>query len=100
MQRSASGRSPRCAPWSTSFPRRTGRDRVAMRHVAVTGLGAVTALGGDTGALLAGLTDGRCGIGQLTRFSHGGRCRLAAEVPELMPPAVAGGTLPVATVRR
>jgi 3-oxoacyl-[acyl-carrier-protein] synthase II len=71
-----------------------------MGQVAVTGLGAVTALGGDTGALLAGLADGRCGIGRLTRFPHGGRCRLAAEVPELMPPAAAGGTLPVATARR
>ena len=70
-----------------------------MGHVAVTGIGAVTALGGDVGALAAGLVDGRCGIGPLTRFAHAGRCRLAAEVPELAP-AAATAVLPPATVRR
>jgi 3-oxoacyl-[acyl-carrier-protein] synthase II len=68
--------------------------------VAVTGLGAVTALGADVAALTAGLADGRCAIGPLTRFPHGGRCRLAAEVPELAPPAAALGSLPPATIRR
>jgi 3-oxoacyl-[acyl-carrier-protein] synthase II len=71
-----------------------------VREVAVTGLGAVTALGGDVAALAAGLADGRCGVGPLTRFVHTGRCRLAAEVPELAPSAVAWGALPPATQRR
>lgn len=66
----------------------------------MTGLGAVTALGGDVAALAAGLADGRCGVGPLTRFAHGGRCRLAAEVPELAPAAAAIGALPPATARR
>ena len=66
----------------------------------MTGLGAVTALGGDVAALAAGLADGRCGVGPLTRFAHGGRCRLAAEVPELAPTAAAIGALPPATARR
>jgi 3-oxoacyl-[acyl-carrier-protein] synthase II len=71
-----------------------------VRQVAVTGLGAVTALGGDVGALAAGLADGRRGVGPLTRFVHGGRCRVAAEVPELAPAAAAIGALPPASVRR
>jgi len=66
----------------------------------VTGLGAVTALGGNVGALLAGLTDGRCGVAPLTRFAHAGRCGLAAEVPELAPAPAALGALPLATARR
>ncbi len=66
----------------------------------MTGLGAVTALGADVGALAAGLADGRCGVGPLTRFAHAGRCRLAAEVPELAPAMTAVGELPPATVRR
>jgi len=57
-----------------------------VRQVAVTGLGAVTALGADVAALAAGLADGRSPLGPLTRFVHGGRCQLAAEVPELAPP--------------
>jgi 3-oxoacyl-[acyl-carrier-protein] synthase II len=71
-----------------------------VRQVAVTGLGAVTALGADVAALAAGLADGRCAVGPLTRFPHGGRCQLAAEVAELAPPAAAFGVLPPATVRR
>jgi 3-oxoacyl-[acyl-carrier-protein] synthase II len=66
--------------------------------VAITGLGAVTALGGDLAALGAALADGRCAIGPLTQFSHRGRSALAAQVQEGM----SGGTglLPPATVRR
>jgi 3-oxoacyl-[acyl-carrier-protein] synthase II len=71
-----------------------------VRQVAVTGLGAVTALGGDVGALAAGLADGRCGVGPLTRFAHAGRCRLAAEVREPAPAAAATGMLPPASARR
>ncbi len=68
--------------------------------VAVTGLGAVTALGGDVPALAAALLDGRSGIGALTLFAHAGRCRIAAQVPEPVPVALDGVTLPAATVRR
>jgi 3-oxoacyl-[acyl-carrier-protein] synthase II len=74
--------------------------RESVCRVAVTGLGAVTALGGDVGALLAGLESGRPGIGPLTRFTHGGRCRVAAQVPEIVPPAAVTRALPPATVRR
>ena len=70
------------------------------RRVAVTGLGAVTALGGDVHALAAGLESGRSGIGPLTRFAHGGRCRVAAEVPEIVAPAAVARALPPATARR
>jgi 3-oxoacyl-[acyl-carrier-protein] synthase II len=66
--------------------------------VAITGLGAVTALGGDASALAAGVADGRCGIGPLTLFQHRGRCALAAQVPESA--AAVTGDLPPATVRR
>ena len=71
-----------------------------MRQVAVTGLGAITALGTDVAALAAGLADGRVPIGPLTRFVHGGRCQLAAEVPEVALPPAALGALPPATIRR
>jgi 3-oxoacyl-[acyl-carrier-protein] synthase II len=66
--------------------------------VAITGLGVVTALGGDARALLAGVVEGRSGIGALTRFPPAGRCRVAAEVPEL--PPVAAVSLPPADARR
>jgi 3-oxoacyl-[acyl-carrier-protein] synthase II len=64
----------------------------------ITGLGAVSALGGDVAALRAALADGRCGIGLLTLFAHQGRCQTAAQVPEAASGAV--GDLPVATLRR
>ena len=38
------------------------------RRVAITGLGVVSALGGDAAATWAGLVDGRVGIGPLTLF--------------------------------
>lgn len=50
--------------------------------LAVTGIGAVSALGWGVPALEAGLLEGRCGIGRLTRFdSRGHRTHLAGEVP-------------------
>jgi 3-oxoacyl-[acyl-carrier-protein] synthase II len=74
---------------------------VSERRVAVTGIGAVTALGGDTAALAAALTDGRSGIGALTLFPHAGRCRVAAQIPEIPSPrAGIGAELPPATLRR
>ena len=69
-----------------------------MPAVAITGLGAVTALGGDLPALAAGLAEGRCGIGPLTLFAHAGRSTLAAQVPE--PAAGIARALPRATARR
>jgi 3-oxoacyl-[acyl-carrier-protein] synthase II len=71
-----------------------------VRQVAVTGLGAVTALGGDVAALASALADGRCAVGPLTRFAHAGRCAVAAEVREPLPVAPACGALPDATARR
>jgi len=41
---------------------------VSPRRVAVTGLGVVSALGTGREAHLAGLAEGRCGIGPVTRF--------------------------------
>ena len=52
------------------------------RAVAVTGLGVVSALGGNVDALAAGLVEGRCGIAALKLFQHRGRANVAAEVPE------------------
>jgi 3-oxoacyl-[acyl-carrier-protein] synthase II len=66
--------------------------------VAITGLGAVSAFGAGVQRLGEGLRDGRCGVGPLTLFAHGGRCRSAAEVAEL--PEDGNGALPRATVRR
>ena len=71
-----------------------------MRQVAVTGLGAVTALGGDVAALAAALVDGRCAVGPLTRFAYTGRCALAAEVADPAPRASACDALPRPTERR
>jgi 3-oxoacyl-[acyl-carrier-protein] synthase II len=64
----------------------------------ITGLGAVSALGADVPALLAGLADGRCGIGPLTLFAHKARCQRAAQVPEAVGSAFA--SLRPSTVRR
>jgi 3-oxoacyl-[acyl-carrier-protein] synthase II len=66
-------------------------------RVVITGLGAVSALGGDVPALAAGLIDGRCGIGPLTLFAHRGRCTTAAQVPE---PLGGGRLAPRGTARR
>lgn len=66
-----------------------------MSSVAITGLGAVTALGPDVQTLTAAIAEGRCAIGALTLFPYAGRCRIAAQVPEavadapeVLPPAV------------
>lgn len=69
-----------------------------MRTVAVTGVGVVSALGGNADALAAGMAEGRCGIGPLRLFAHRGRAAVAAEVPESLAGPVA--VLPPATVRR
>lgn len=75
---------------------------MSRSRVAVTGLGAVTALGADVASLAAALADGRRAIGPLTRFAHAGRCAIAAQVPELTAEAVDGARarLSAATGRR
>jgi 3-oxoacyl-[acyl-carrier-protein] synthase II len=52
--------------------------------IAITGVGQVSALGGDVAALTAGLAEGRCGIRPLTLFTHRGRAGIAAQVDELV----------------
>jgi 3-oxoacyl-[acyl-carrier-protein] synthase II len=55
-----------------------------MRHVVVTGLGAVSPFGTGAKAYWAGLAGGTCAIRPLSLFDPDGfRCRLAAEVPDL-----------------
>ena len=51
--------------------------------IAITGVGQVSALGGDVPALARALVEGRCGIGPLTLFEHRGRAAVAAQVNEL-----------------
>jgi len=68
-----------------------------VREVAVTGLGALTAVGGDVAALLAALVDGSSGIRPLSLFAYGGRAHVAAQIPELPPPPA---LLPLASARR
>ncbi|HEX2569831.1 MAG TPA: beta-ketoacyl-[acyl-carrier-protein] synthase family protein [Polyangia bacterium] len=54
-----------------------------MRRVAVTGVGAVTALGPDAASLDRGLRQGHSGIRELTLFDPSGyRSRLAAQAPD------------------
>jgi len=64
--------------------------------IAITGLGAVSAVGQDVPALAAALREGRCGIAPLTLFHHQGRSALAAEVRGV----VNVPALPAATGRR
>lgn len=63
-------------------------------RVAITGWGSINALGVGVEAFAAGLREGRCGIGPLTRFpSDGFRTTLAAEVGEVAAPAGVPATL-------
>jgi 3-oxoacyl-[acyl-carrier-protein] synthase II len=51
--------------------------------VAVTGLGAVSALGWGVAPLLTALREGRTGLGPFARFDHSGhRTHVAGEVPD------------------
>jgi 3-oxoacyl-[acyl-carrier-protein] synthase II len=67
-----------------------------MRQVAVTGLGAVTALGPDLAAFERGLAAGRSGVRPLTLFdSSGYRTRVAAQAPDpILPCPVDEARLP------
>jgi 3-oxoacyl-[acyl-carrier-protein] synthase II len=56
-------------------------------RVAVTGLGAVTALGSDVAAFEAGLRAGRCGVAPVTLFDATEfRTQLGAQCPDPSPP--------------
>jgi 3-oxoacyl-[acyl-carrier-protein] synthase II len=65
--------------------------------IAITGLGAVSALGPDVPALRAGLITGQDGIGRLRLFEYHGRAGVAAEAA-CVPQGPWG--LPPATLRR
>ena len=52
-----------------------------MNRVAVTGMGIISPLGNDVASFWAGLTNGQCGIGPLTRFDTSAyKVKIAAEV--------------------
>ncbi len=56
---------------------------MSERRVAITGMGLICALGLDRESSWLALSEGRCGIGELTLFDSAGyRSRMAAEVPE------------------
>ena len=60
---------------------------MSVVRVAVTGLGAVTALGPDVPSLERGLRAGTTGVRECTLFdTNGFRTRLAAQAPEPTPP--------------
>jgi 3-oxoacyl-[acyl-carrier-protein] synthase II len=60
---------------------------MSVVRVAVTGLGAVTALGPDVPSLEKGLRAGTCGVRECTLFdTEGFRTKLAAQAPEPTPP--------------
>ena len=59
------------------------------RRVVVTGLGMVTALGGDVASTWDGLVAGRSGVGPITAFDPSRvASRIAGEVPDFDPSAV------------
>jgi 3-oxoacyl-[acyl-carrier-protein] synthase II len=54
---------------------------MSERRVAITGMGLICALGPDRESSWLALSEGRCGIGELTLFDSAGyRSRMAAEV--------------------
>ena len=53
-----------------------------LRRVVITGVGAVTPLGGDTKSSWKNLIDGKSGASSITRFdANGFPCTIACEVP-------------------
>ena len=49
--------------------------------VVITGIGAISPLGGTAGDMWTGLCEGRCGIGKITAFDPAGfSCKLAGQV--------------------
>jgi len=62
---------------------------MSARLVAVTGLGAVTALGPDLESFARGLRAGTCGVRDVTLFDASAyRTKLAAQAPEPAPSAI------------
>jgi 3-oxoacyl-[acyl-carrier-protein] synthase II len=60
-----------------------------MRRVVVTGVGVISALGGDADETWAGLLAGRSGVGPIRGFDASSlRTRLAAEIPDFDPRAL------------
>ena len=67
----------------------SGAAGTGARRVVVTGLGMVTALGGDVASTWDGLLAGRSGIGPITAFDPSRvASRIAGEVPDFDPSAV------------
>jgi len=57
-----------------------------MRRVVITGMGVITPVGNDVGTMWKNLTEGRHGIGPITRFDCTGfKSTLAAEVKDFEP---------------
>ena len=57
-----------------------------MRRVVITGVGAVTPIGLDIASFWAGLCQGQCGVGPITRFdTEGFKVHVAAEVKNFAP---------------
>jgi 3-oxoacyl-[acyl-carrier-protein] synthase II len=66
-----------------------GSSGTGSRRVVVTGLGMVTALGGDVASTWDGLVAGRSGIGPITAFDPSRvASRIAGQVPDFDPSAV------------
>src|SRR5262249_12138106 len=96
-RRSASAPSRRWTRWSSSSPPSVASRRVRSAAVAITGTGALTALGPDVDSLVTGLVEGRSGIGPLTAFPYMGRAGIAAQA---VTPGIAGGIERTACDRR
>ncbi len=57
-----------------------------MRRIVVTGLGAVSPLGGDVGSSWSALLEGRSGVGPITQFdTEGHTARIAGEARDFDP---------------
>ena len=63
------------------------------RRVVVTGCGAISCVGNSVPELWAAVKDGRCGLGNVTRFDTTGfRSAVAGEVKDFETPVVCSGT--------
>ena len=57
-----------------------------MKRVVITGIGAVTPIGNTAEETWKNMVDGKCGIGQITRFDTSDyKVKLAAEVKDFDP---------------
>lgn len=56
---------------------------IRKRRVVVTGLGAVTPIGNTVGEFWSAVREGKCGIGEITRFDTSEyKVKLAAEIKD------------------